>query len=96
MGYCYRTEKETAAKIMLRYREEVVRGQLQHSKTQGWEGEGMFCRRQGGGLHWRWAEPQLPGDTQAEMLVRQMEMDAWNPRREGRPEGVIPEHHPQE
>lgn len=39
-----------------------------------------------GDLHLRYVESELPGDIQAEMLVSQLEMDAWKPKREVRPE----------
>lgn len=41
-------EKTEAAKSMLvKVKGEVVRRELHHSKTQGWEEEGTLCKRKG-------------------------------------------------
>lgn len=65
-----------------------MRGELHHPNTQGWEEEDTLCRKKEveSGLYWRYVEFQLPGDIQTEMLVKQLEIGIWNPKREVRPD----------
>lgn len=53
------------------------------SKYTGMGGGGYALQKEvESGLYWRYVEFQLPGDIQTEMLVKQLEIGIWNPKRE--------------